>query len=94
MSAKVLAEDPLRPFHLRYLKVPAIALFDIEGRVLCLIRLYLRILSILIRLRYRKVPALALFKIQGIVSYVKVLPKDPKYPYTPEVPQGTSYSLV
>ena len=24
----------------------------------------------------------------------KVLPKDPKCPYSPEVPQGTSYSLA
>ena len=56
--------------------------------MICLLRFYLRTLSILIWLRYRKVPDRALFDIPGSVMSPKVLPKDPRYPYSPEVPQG------
>ena len=70
-------------------------IYLVDIPVLCLLRFYKRILSILIRQRYRKVQAIALFDIQGIVLIsAKVLPQDPKYLYSPEVPQGTRDSLV
>ena len=78
----------------RYCKVQAIAFFNIQGIVISLLRVYLRTLSILICLRYRKVPDRALFDIPGSVMSPKVLPKDPRYPYSPEVPQGIRSRLV
>ena len=52
MSAKVVPKNR---------KVPGTALFNIQGMVLCLVRLHLRTLSILIRLRFGKVPLITLF---------------------------------